>query len=68
MKTKTFNEDLWNTCVEQYGFLRGYAVIGLKMVLVALGDRKLAGWNLRRIESNKKKVIIITCGTRNDCG
>ena len=53
MKTKTFNEDLWKTCVEQYGFIRGYTVIGLKMILVALGDRKLIGWNTRRIRHRK---------------
>lgn len=53
MKTKTFNEDLWNTCIQQYGFIRGYAVIGLKMILVALGDRQLIGWNRRRIKNRK---------------
>lgn len=51
MKTKTFPIELWNFGIEHFGFIRGYAVIGLKALLREV-------FNQRRIASHRRNLKI----------
>ena len=51
MKVKTFDDNLWRHCIRQFGFMRGYAVIGIKMLLIACNNRRLLDADRRRKQS-----------------
>ena len=53
MKVKTFDDDLWRHCIRQFGFMRGYAVIGIKMLLIACNNRRLLDSNRRRLSRQR---------------